>query len=132
MARIRKAPSGGWRAEYRTPDGKKHSRTFPEGKKGAAARWLADQVSAMNKGLWTDPHAGKLTFEDWTNQWLPTKVGLRESTRARIEIALRSQLVPAIGTRSLASIQRSDVQGLVAQLIAAGQSPATFGRSTTC
>jgi hypothetical protein len=56
MAWIREAPSGGWRAEYRGSDGRKHSQTL-----------------------------------------LPKTVNLRPSSRDRIEDALRSHVLPALG-----------------------------------
>jgi len=128
MAWIRSAPSGGWRAEYRGPDGRKHSKTFPEGKKGAATRWLADQVCAMNRGAWVDPAEGRVTLGVYVERWLPSRK-LRPTSRSRLEGIIRNDIAPDLGKVPLSAIRRSDIQALVNALEERGKAPATVRKT---
>ena len=42
-----------WRAGYRGPDGREHSKAF--GRKVDAERWLRDELQKQDRGLWVDP-----------------------------------------------------------------------------
>jgi len=96
------------------PTGRKRSKSFD--RKADAKTWLAEQQTAIARGIYVDPSEGRITLEEYAARWLPTKVRLRETSRARIETTLRAHLIPALGDRPLASIRRSDVQAFVSSL----------------
>jgi hypothetical protein len=80
MAHIEKRGPGRWRARYRGPDGREHSQTFD--RRVDADNWLAGQVSKKARGDWVDPALGRTTFGQWWDEWYPTTVSLRPTTRA--------------------------------------------------
>lgn len=72
MASIQKRPEGTWRARYRDPAGKEHSRHF--GRKTDAQRWLDEVTTSLVTGRYVDPNAGKVTFEQWWEEWTSRQV----------------------------------------------------------
>ena len=69
MGWIRKRPDrpAPWRAGYRGPDGREHSRSF--GRKVDAERWLRDELQKQDRGLWVDPSAGAVEFGEYAEGW---------------------------------------------------------------
>jgi hypothetical protein len=69
MGWIRKRPDRPtpWRAGYRGPDGREHSRAFD--RKVDAERWLRDELQKQDRGLWVDPSAGAVRFEEYAEEW---------------------------------------------------------------
>ena len=56
-----------WRARYRGPDGREHSKSFA--RKIDAERWIRLELAAADRGLWVDPTAGDVAFGDWVGNW---------------------------------------------------------------
>ena len=64
MGYIEKRPGeSGYRARYRDPLGRKHSRTFA--RKADAQRWLAEVEHDKTRGNWTNPAFGRVRFSAW-------------------------------------------------------------------
>ena len=117
---------GRWRARYVAPDGRERSRTFS--RKVDADRFLAETATGITRGEWADPKLGRLTLSTWYEQWWPTTVALRHSTRHRDEGMFRNHVLPAFGHRQLASISQPEVAGWIAVLSSSGLAPATVGK----
>jgi integrase len=96
-----------WQATVRGPDGRERTATFRTRVEGDG--WAADQVSAMNRGAWVDPQAGKVTFREYAEQWKAIQVH-RSSTAAQVESHLRRHVLPFIGDRPIAAIRTSELQ----------------------
>ena len=109
-----------WRARYRAPDGKEHSRSFE--RKLDAERWLTERERERNRGEWVDPAMGKVTVAEWSVRYLRTKQHLKPYTLAGYSSLLRNQLLPAFGDIPLSRIQPIHVREWVAELQAAGLS----------
>jgi integrase len=124
---IRGTPSGRWRACFREPAGRTRTKTFD--RKGPARDWLAEQQAAVLRGTFVDPVAGKTRVSTWSERWLDSSFHWRPSTRARVEIALRREILPAFGNWPVAAIGPADVKRLVSGLVASGKAPATVHRS---
>jgi hypothetical protein len=93
--------------------------------KGDASRWLATVEADIVRGHYIDPRSGRITFDEWANQWL-ARPGKRATSIARDRHALEVWR-RAIGTRPLASITPMHIQAAVdarARLAA----PATVAR----
>jgi integrase len=90
-----------------------------------AASWAREQHRAVERRKWKDPDLGKITFAAWAERWFTSAQDLRPSSRARVEIAIRRELVPRFGRYELSAIGHEDVQGLVNDLVASGAAPAT-------
>src|SRR5262245_17456403 len=49
------------------------SRSFPDGKRAAAKKWLTDAQTDSGRGEWYDPRDGSIVLDDFVhNVWWPT------------------------------------------------------------
>src|SRR4029453_14287808 len=78
MASIDRHPGGGWRARWRTPDGKSRSQVFAP--KLDAERHLIALEHAKLRGAYVDPAAGKVTVAEYWADW-SARQSWRESSR---------------------------------------------------
>ncbi|MFZ1410590.1 MAG: site-specific integrase [Micropruina sp.] len=113
MASIQKRPDGVYRARYRDATGREHARHFKL--KKDAHLWLDEQTAALVTGTWVEPKAGRVTFMGYAEEWRNRQV-FRPSTAALVKLALTRRVYPVIGSRTLASLQKGDIQKLVATL----------------
>lgn len=121
MASLRQKPSGGWEARYRDSSGRLHARTLRT--KTEARVWAAERESDLRRGEWVDPRLARITFGQWSTDYLTTIVHLRSVTRRDYERILNAHLLPAFDTRPFASIEPIDVRRFMAEKQAAGQAP---------
>jgi integrase len=114
-------------AVYRDPYGRIRSAgTFATHREAVrAADRLDDAVSA---GIWLDPVAGRITFQDYAeNVWLPAR-HLEVTTRAGYQSYLRTHFVPFFGHMRLARILPTTVQAWVTQAADNGLSPRSIAK----
>lgn len=95
MAWIRRAPSGRWRAEWRDPDGRKRSRTFP--RKADAQRYLTGIEASKISGGYADPALGRMALRAFWPQFLQASPHLRLTTRSGYEALWRRHIEPHLG-----------------------------------
>jgi len=107
MASVAKRPDGRWRARYRDPDGKEHSKHFA--RKIDAERYIVTVAADVLRGQWLDPAAGKVTFAAFAARWLAAQT-FEESTREAVARRLRVHVLPAFGSKELRTIAPSAVQ----------------------
>jgi len=120
MASIKRRGAS-WQATYRGPDGRERTKSFRL--KVEAEGWVSDELSALRRGAWIDPAAGKITFGDFARSWQAAQVH-RPTTAAAIDSHLRTHAFPTFEARPVASIRPSEVQAWVRGI--SGQlSPAT-------
>lgn len=74
---------GGWKARWRSPDGRKPSKKFR--RRSDAERFLTLLEADLLRGTYVDPRAGRVRLERFAFEWMSTKVHLRKSTRTRYE-----------------------------------------------
>lgn len=106
--------SNPWRARYRGPDGREHSKTLP--RKFEAETWLRAQLSAADRGDWLDPFAGHLPFSEWVARWQAQRRHLAPATAARDTSLLASHVIAPFSDRRLADITQEEVGAWVAEL----------------
>ncbi len=99
--------SSGWRARWRTPDGASRSKNFR--KKIDAERFLTTVETAKLHGSYIDPAAGRITFSEFSRQWLDTQT-FDASTREAVTSRLRAHLLPTFGALELRQIRPSAIQ----------------------
>lgn len=89
----------------------------------AAIDWEKKMGAAFEHGF--DPDLGKRTLASWHLEWLKGRPAEASSasSRARDASIWRNHIEPAFGSRSLASIKRSDVKGFIVSLLEKGLSP---------
>jgi hypothetical protein len=68
VASITRTAQGRWRARYRDSRGRSRSRTFDT--KYAARRFLEVAGAEMQRGTWVDPAHGRITFEQWCEEYM--------------------------------------------------------------
>jgi len=122
MANIQRRPDGRWRARYRDEADREHARHFS--RKVEAQRWLDDVTASIVRGDYVDPRAGRETVHAYATRWQAVQVSSAGTARI-VDNALRLHVLPAIGTRAIGSVRRSDVQAFVKLMESQGLSPGT-------
>lgn len=113
MGFIRKTPTGRHRACWRDPAGRQRSKTFKTRREANA--FLAEVESALNRGTYVAPAAGRLRFADYAAQWLGARNDER-ATIARDSSIMRNHVLPRWGAMPLAAIEHLAVQEWVTGL----------------
>ena len=75
------------------------------------------------------PELARVTVQVWADKWLVGKVDLKPSTWARYDGIIRQHVGPKWGGVELAKVSHSDVQAWVAEMSAAGLSPASVRKT---
>jgi integrase len=115
LGSIRRAPrSGRWEARYRDPAGRSRTKTFDT--KADARAYVSSIETDVNRGQWTDPSAGRVTYAEWSEHYFATALHKRATTLARDRTVNDKHFVPAFGTRSLGAITPLDVRGVVERM----------------
>ena len=129
MARttIDQRENGRYRARCQGLDQRWRSRTFD--RRLDAQRWLTNELAKLDRGEWVDPRAGRTRFELVAERWMAGRVALREGTQARDLSYLNSLVLPTLGSRAVGTIQPSDLEAWVADLMAADKAPATIQKA---
>jgi integrase len=102
-----------WRVRYTDDSGEKVERLF--GKKADADRFDAEARTDVHRGLYIDPAAGKVTVQDYAEQWRTAQMH-RDSTAGLIERTFRLHVNPVMGSRPIASIRSTHMQAWVKNL----------------
>lgn len=111
-----------WRVMYRAPDGTQRSMSFTH--KSDAHRFAKSVDVDIVRGQFVDPQAGNETFAQFADFWLTTRVW-RPNTRRHAETHLRAHILPAFGSRPLASIRPSEIEAFKARLVRRGLAAST-------
>jgi integrase len=109
----------------RDPDGRVYTRTF-ESQKDAKA-FEASERTDRARGRWVDPRRAGAPFSEAASVWLEGNIHKRPSSIERDKTIVAMHLLPAIGSRPLASISPSQIQRLV-NAWAETQAPSTVVR----
>jgi integrase len=125
MPHINPTPAGTWRANWRDPAGRQRAKTFPT--KREAKRFLADLETSLTRGLYVNPHAGRLEFIPYAQRWLDSRND-EITTRARDASIMRTHVIARWGTWPLGKIDHTGVQQWVTEL-SAQLSPATVAEA---
>jgi len=121
MAHIKKTSAGTWQANWRDPAGRKRAKNFK--RKRDAERYVAELEAAKNRGLYIDPHAGKVKFADYLPRWVVGR-NHEANTTFRDQGIMRNHIIPRWSQVPLAKIDHTSVQAWIADL-STRLSPAT-------
>jgi len=119
---VRRLPSGRWQARYIGPDGQRRSAPHTFDTKTAAARWLRLTEAEVTRGEWTDPEAARVTLQDYAEQWIRERAGLRPRTVELYRWLLGKHITPHLGGVELGRLTTALVRRWRADLLAAGAS----------
>jgi integrase len=125
FGRIRQLPSKRWQARYTGPDGLVRSAptTFPT--RADASAWLAAMETAIARGTWLDPDAGRVPLGDYVAKWIAERPGLAPRTVGKHEDLLRLHIRPVLGSVDLVDVTPARVRAWRAGLLEAGTGPPT-------
>lgn len=121
MGHITPTPAGGYRANWRDAAGRQKAKTFPTRKQASA--YLAETETALNRGTYVDPHAGRQKFGPYACRWLTARND-EITTAARDASIMRNHVLPRWEGTPLAKIDHLAVQEWITGL-AARLAPAT-------
>jgi integrase len=103
-----------YEVRLRGVNGTERSRTFRTKKE--AERYERAQHTAIDQGLWVDPHSGRVTLATWTVEWQRTVVHLRPSTQRIYDVNIRNHILPELGDFELGKLTPSLLRGWLAGL----------------
>ena len=96
----------------RRPDGSPIKKTFRT--KREAQRFEAKQIADREQGTWIDPHAGRVVFSEWSEEWYATMIHTwRPATAARHRVALDRHWLPGLGSIRMSSITPRQIQRII-------------------
>ncbi|MFJ2790394.1 tyrosine-type recombinase/integrase [Streptomyces sp. NPDC087290] len=104
-----------YRARYIGPDGTEKSKSFRDGQKRLAEKWLTKTEADMDSGQYVDPKAAKTTFQQYTEKWLKSH-SVDPVTMESMRSQLKLHAFPHIGSRPLGSFQPGHIREWVAVL----------------
>jgi integrase len=84
--------------------------------KADALAFLSGVETELRRGMWIDPHDGRLTVTELADRWLVSNPSKRQDTRATDEYHLRSHILPKLGDRRIAEVAPPQLQELVNEL----------------
>ncbi|MET7761914.1 site-specific integrase [Streptomyces sp. NPDC005393] len=104
-----------YRARYVGPDGSEKSKSFPDGKKRIAEKWLSAIETDMTRGQYTDPKSMQITFRQYAEKWLDSKTS---SPIARKELGrrLRLHVYPLLGSRPVGTFRPEHIREFLVAL----------------
>jgi integrase len=125
VKRTRKDGSRSWFVKYRAGDGRVRWERFGSAKEAQARKAAVEVELNKSSGTWSPP--APVTFEAVAEAWYARKKEvLRPQTLANYRSSLDVWLLPAFGSRQVASIRVSEVEALRAKLAAAGKGGGTI------
>ncbi|MFF5647914.1 tyrosine-type recombinase/integrase [Streptomyces collinus] len=93
-----------YRARFVGPDGTEKSKSFSDGQKRIAEKWLSQIEADMSRGQYIDPRAGRLTLRQHAERWLAS-LTMDPGTFVSTEQRIRLHILPHLGSRSLDSLR---------------------------
>ena len=103
----------GYQARWTDPAGVRRAKNFKT--KAEAQRYAAEMSTAVRRGEYSDPQAGKAKLRSVYENWKASSVGLKPKTIASYESLWTCMVEPAWGNRSIAGISRSAVKTWIAE-----------------
>ena len=110
-----------YKLRYIGPDGREKSESFPDRQKRRAEARLVEVESEMQRGVYINPIAGKVTFKRYADEWLASAT-CGELTHDRLEYEFRLHVYPELGAIPIAQIQPSTIRAWARSIHDAGLS----------
>ncbi|MFF0623596.1 tyrosine recombinase XerC [Streptomyces sp. NPDC004296] len=108
-----------YRARYIGPDGTEKSKSFRDGQKRLAEKWLSNIEADMSRGEYVDPRASRITFRQYAEKWLKS-LEADPTTLESMTSQLTRHAYPYLGTRPLGSFKPEHIREWTAELKTAG------------
>ncbi len=125
MSFVSRTPEGNYRANWRESSGQQKAKTFRT--KTEAKRFLAEIDGSLSRGLYVDPHAGRLLFATHARERLDSRND-ELTTKARDASIMHTHVLPQWGTWPLSKIDHLSVQKWITEL-GTRRAPATVAEA---
>lgn len=125
MSFVSRTPEGNYRANWREPSGLQKAKTFHT--KTETKRFLAEIAGSVSRGLYVNPHAGRLLFTTHALQWLDSRND-ELTTKARDVSIMHTHVLPQWGNWPLSKIDHLSVQKWITEL-GTRRAPATVAEA---
>lgn len=105
-----------WTVRYREIGGRgapERQKSFD--KKSQAEAFAAKLHHDKYEGLYLDPKRGEILLRDYADEWLQRQV-IADATYRNYESFIRIHIVPHLGHKKIASLERKDIEAFVAVL----------------
>ncbi|GBD85427.1 hypothetical protein BMS3Abin02_01834 [bacterium BMS3Abin02] len=109
-----------WRARYRGPDGRQHSRSFD--RKIDAERWLRAALAKVDRGEWVDPEHGHISWADYSIQLMAGRIHLAART-IETDRRCHHRATPWIGDVPLSRLTPELLRHMMSELTASAMPP---------
>jgi integrase len=117
---VRKLPSGKFQARY-CIDYVWHSAPATFRTKKEADSFLAGVRADLDRGVWLDPGAGKVSVADYSVRWLRERPQLRPRTVELYEGLLRNHINPSVGATQMNQLSSARVREWRATMLRSGK-----------
>ncbi len=104
-----------YRARYVGPDGTEKSKSFRDGQKRLAEKWLTNIEADMSRGQYIDPKAARTTFRQYAEKWVKNHTG-EINSREAAERRLRLHAYPHLGSRPIGSFKPEHIRDWIGAL----------------
>ncbi|AYG82334.1 Putative prophage phiRv2 integrase [Streptomyces hundungensis] len=104
-----------YRARYVGPDGTEKSKSFRDGQKRLAEKWLTNIEADMSRGQYIDPKAARTTFRQYAEKWVKNHTG-EVNSREAAERRLRLHAYPHLGSRPIGSFKPEHIRDWIGAL----------------
>jgi integrase len=121
---VRKLPSGKFQARY-CIDYVWHSAPATFRTKKEADSFLAGVRADLDRGVWLDPGAGKVSVADYSVRWIRERPQLRPRTVELYEGLLRNHINPSLGATQMNQLTSARVREWRAIMLRGGKPGAT-------
>ncbi|MBV9650134.1 MAG: tyrosine-type recombinase/integrase [Pseudonocardiales bacterium] len=111
-----------YKVRYLDPDGRELSKMYPDRQLSAAKAFLHDIESAKQQGTYLNPHSGKVTFQNYAEEWL-TGQSFKPTTRCKVPSRLKNQVYPFLGNIELGSITPTTIRNWIRWMTDRGIAP---------
>jgi integrase len=100
-----------WQARWTDPLGNEPTKMFTS--QDAARAHVTKMEASVHAGTYVDPKHGKITFQEYAEEWRANQLHHRPKTAEQAESRLRLHIYPTLGAKPIASIKRPQVQACV-------------------
>jgi Phage integrase, N-terminal SAM-like domain len=111
-----------YKVRYLDPDGRELSKMYPDRQLSAAKAFLHDIESAKQQGTYLNPNAGKITFQNYAEEWLAGQA-FKPGTRRVVPSRLKNQAYPFLGSIELGSITPTTIRNWIRWMTDRGLAP---------
>lgn len=127
MGFIEKRPGEqGYRARYRDPLGRQHSRTFA--RKADAQRFLLEMGADKARGSWIDPRGADMPLAAWAEEFLLLARRLSPTTVQTYRRDLERYVLPRFGEYRIGRLPAAEIENWLNDEVDAGLAPSSVHR----